>query len=534
MTSHLGRVLVVDDDPHFCDSAQVLLTAIGYTVFTAHSVYEGRQIAREERVHVAVLDVRMSDNPNRDDVSGLELAKELDPLIVKIMLTGFPDPHMIRSAFLEAAAFTFVTKDECPDGLLDELSRAFTEVVRINFDLRIDWQDIGLEAVAHAVEVKEGASPAVMAAELEELLRKLFYPAEEIRIAALIPPGSARSTSQSGAVLLKVQPRYRGSGAWGEPVVVKIAARDKIVTETRNYHRYVEGYMAGHRHTRLHQREETHLLGGILYMLVGSPIDDCMDLGSFYVQHSADEVVQVLKRLFIDTCSRWYTNRTSRQNQDLRQLYARALKLSVGKLETVLQELDIGEGVDSQVRRVRPPGFKARIPSPVDWLRRHPDLPAELSQCYTHGDLHSRNVLVDNTGQAWLIDFYRTGLGHLFRDLIELECDVKFVLLGVTDLPSLLRFEVALLKASEFGDIPTLPRFEEPELRKAFVVVLGIRRIASQLADPGADMLDYYQGLVLQTLTMIRLRHVLPPQKRHAYLAASLLCQRLDEWQKPM
>jgi hypothetical protein len=257
-----------------------------------------------------------------------------------------------------------------------------------------------------------------------------------------------------------------------------------------------------------------------------------MDLGTFYAHHSADEMVQVLKHLFVDTCHRWYANRTARQNQDLRDLYARALKLSVEKLKAVVQDLGIREGADSAASRQRLPGLKAKIPSPLDWLRRHPNLLAEVSRCYTHGDLHSRNVLVDTTGQAWLIDFYRTGLGHLFRDLIELECDVKFVLLDVADLASLFRFEVALLKASEFGDIPTLPRFDEPELRKAFIVVLGIRRIASQLADSGADMLDYYQGLVLQTLTMIRLRHVLPSQKLHAYLAASLLCQRLDEWQK--
>jgi hypothetical protein len=43
-------------------------------------------------------------------------------------------------------------------------------------------------------------------------------------------------------------------------------------------------------------------------------------------------------------------------------------------------------------------------------------------------------------------------------------------------------------------------------------------------------MLDYYQGLLLQTLAMIGRRHIGPLKKRHAYLAASLLCQRLDHW----
>jgi hypothetical protein len=67
-------------------------------------------------------------------------------------------------------------------------------------------------------------------------------------------------------------------------------------------------------------------------------------------------------------------------------------------------------------------------------------------------------------------------------------------------------------------------------LKKAFGVVQGIRHIVGILADPGADMLDYYQGLLLQTLAMIRLRHVTPAKKQHAYLAAALLCERLEEW----
>ncbi len=144
--------------------------------------------------------------------------------------------------------------------------------------------------------------------------------------------------------------------------------------------------------------------------------------------------------------------------------------------------------------------------------------------------MHSRNLLVDRNRQAWLIDFYRTGRGHLFRDLIELESDVKFTLLDVTDLPSLLRFELALLSADHFNEAPTVPSFREPELKKAFRVVQGIRHIAGGLADPGADMLDYYQGLLLQTLAVIRLRHVTPEKKRHAYMSAALLVERLEDW----
>lgn len=526
MNAYPGRVLVVDNDPHFRDSVQVLLGANGYTVFAASTPAEARRIAKTERVHVAILDIRMESDPDRDDRSGLELAGKLDPLIVKIMLSGYADPRVVRSSFGEVSAFTFVEKEECPDRLLRELSRAFAEEVKINFDLSIRWQGIHLEEVAREIELKDEISSAVAEAEVEELLRKLFHQADEILVTPLIPVHQARSTSQSGAVLLKVERRYRDSGR-GAPVVVKLAARDKIAVEAGNYEQYVDGLIGGFRHTRLYSKVHTHLLGGIIYTLVGAPLEECVDLGTFYAEHPADQVIQVLESLFTQTCHHWYANRQARQTHDLIELYAKPLKLSADRLEAVLHEIGMSKGTRE---RQRIPGLKANIPDPIEWLREHPQLPTQASLCYTHGDLHSRNVLVDRNQQAWLIDFYRTGPGHIFRDLIEMECDVKFVMLDTTDLPGLLRFEAALLSASQFGDAPTLPRLQGPELRKAFVVVLGIRQIASGLAGPEADMLDYYQGLMLQSLAMIRLRHVPRLKKRHAYLAASLLRQRLETW----
>jgi CheY-like chemotaxis protein len=529
-TARRDRVLVVDNDPDFRRSLQRLLDAKGYRVFAVGTEFEARQVAAKERVHVAVLDIRLENDPYRDDMSGLVLAMQLDPIIVKIMLSAYPSVEVLRSTFGDVSAFAFVDKEEGPDKLLEELASAFTEQVRINFDLSIHWQGIRLEEVVREIEMESGPSAAVVQAEVQEVLCKLFYEADEIRVTRLIPIERVRSTSQSGAVLVKVQPRYQASG-WGLPVAVKLAGRDKIDTEATNYEQYVDRFITAFRHTGLYRKVQTHLLGGIIYTLIGTPLDECVDLGTFYTQHSAEELVELFNGLFVEMCQRWYANRRPRRTRDMMALYARPLKLSVERLETALAEAGFSDWAGGGEARHRVPGLKRRIVNPVEWLRRHPRLPAQASLCYTHGDMHSRNVLVDRDHRAWLIDFYRTGSGHLFRDLIELESDVKFTLLDVTDLPSLHNFESALLSADHFNDAPTIPSFQDPALKKAFHVVQGIRHIAGQLAEPGADMLDYYQGLLLQTLAMIRLRHVTPSKKCHAYLAASLLCERLDEWE---
>jgi CheY-like chemotaxis protein len=524
--AHPGRILVVDNDPDFRRSAQVLLKARGYTVFSAANQDQAMRIASRERVHVAVLDIRLESDPDHDDTSGLRLAEELDPLIVKIMLSAYPSFETARSTLGNALALAYVDKAECPDGLLEALEKAFSEKVKINFDLSIGWQGMDLDEVAHEIELESKPALAVLKEEVEEVLRKLFYESEKILVTQLIPSDRIHSTSQSGAVLMRVQPH---ENSWGPPTVVKLATRGMIATESENYKQFVDQRIGAFRYTGLRRVTETHLLGGIIYTLVGTPLEECVDLGTFYTQHSAEETVEVIKSLF-RICQPWYDNRKPRQTHDIVDLYARPLKLSVERLEAALAKAGTSEWTSGHGKRHKIPGLKGRYVNPIEWLRGHPSLPAWTSLCSTHGDMHSRNVLVDQNRQAWLIDFYRTGPGHLYRDLIELESDVKFTLLDVTDLPSLLRFELALLSADHFNDAPTIPSFEEPELKKAFRVVQGIRHIAGGLADPGADMLDYYQGLLLQTLAMIRLRHVTPSKKQHAYLAAALLFERLEEW----
>ncbi|NOK57759.1 MAG: hypothetical protein GFH27_549287n63 [Chloroflexi bacterium AL-W] len=47
-------------------------------------------------------------------------------------------------------------------------------------------------------------------------------------------------------------------------------------------------------------------------------------------------------------------------------------------------------------------------------------------QCLCHGDLHGRNILVDDHNRFWLIDFARVERSHALCDFVELETDIKF------------------------------------------------------------------------------------------------------------
>jgi len=62
----------------------------------------------------------------------------------------------------------------------------------------------------------------------------------------------------------------------------------------------------------------------------------------------------------------------------------------------------------------------------------------------THGDLNGKNILVDENGHPWLIDFFRTGPEHVLRDFVELEADIKFNYLESGDMEALYEFESSL------------------------------------------------------------------------------------------
>jgi len=54
------RVLVIDDDPDFCDFVRIVLSANGYEVHTAASTGEGLDVMRAHRPDLVIVDMMMS------------------------------------------------------------------------------------------------------------------------------------------------------------------------------------------------------------------------------------------------------------------------------------------------------------------------------------------------------------------------------------------------------------------------------------------------------------------------------------------
>ena len=105
-----GEILLVDDDPDFCDSLLIILENHGYTVRTAANGTEALEALKVKRPDLMILDVMMAT-----DTEGFDLAYELKKK------PGFKDlPIILLTSFLEKVRqegpdkFQHITGEEWP------------------------------------------------------------------------------------------------------------------------------------------------------------------------------------------------------------------------------------------------------------------------------------------------------------------------------------------------------------------------------------------------------------------------------------
>lgn len=113
------KILVADNDPVHLRTMKDFLKGKGYAVVVAGGVVEARRALQEGKVDLAILDVRLSEDTDAKDISGLTLARTLAPQIPKIVLTRYPTYTAVREALRSVrgrnpAAIDFVSK---PEGL---------------------------------------------------------------------------------------------------------------------------------------------------------------------------------------------------------------------------------------------------------------------------------------------------------------------------------------------------------------------------------------------------------------------------------
>jgi DNA-binding response OmpR family regulator len=534
-----GRILVVDDDDEWLRFLDKYLTAEGYRVDSAHSSAEAIACASKSLYHVAVLDIRLEEG-DPQNTEGMALLKYLADRGINrftniAMLSAHGDDRLIPEAFVKFGAVHFYSKRnfdilEFVTFLKEILSRS-NKRRPINLGLRIFWQGVaqpdllvrGVEIGGTAIGSAGSLSVDHAMDELDDLLCRLYSDARELVVMPLAP-------GRSGSGILKVLAVYE-EGNVARAEVVKFGDVEQIACESSNYGKYVGRFVGAGRTTSLRAKARTLHLGGICYSLLGTKVEDVKDFASFYGQNSVARVTEAIERLFDDTCAHWYAGRGQIGAVNLSYEYTRALGFTREKVENAIASLAPSVESGPQLR------FKGLDVSRtlVDPLRAlaHPDFVALTYRCTTHGDFNAHNILLDRAGDAWLIDFQRTGSSHILRDIAQLDSVVRFQLLPEEmSLPERLALEAALDEAGQSGqtgDAASTIAAVNGHVAKAFETVLKLRELANELisVNPIADMSEYYVALYYHAINFVRFSWAPSIQREHALLCASLLVDRL-------
>ncbi len=92
-------ILFVDNDPDFADTYLTFLKDKKYNVISAKNPNEAKEILVKQKIDIAIIDVRLFNDEDKNDLSGLDFARTEAPSVPKIILTGLY-PNIIQKTLM--------------------------------------------------------------------------------------------------------------------------------------------------------------------------------------------------------------------------------------------------------------------------------------------------------------------------------------------------------------------------------------------------------------------------------------------------
>lgn len=164
------KLLLVDDEKSILDSLYRFCRQRKWDALRANSGAEGLEVLKENTVDVIVSDMRM---PNMDGAEFLKQAKEIAPLSVRLLLTGYADIEAVASAVNDAKIYNYLSKP-WDEGMLETVIKSAIEAkhqeeerIRLERELAEKRQELEMLNLSLEGKVEERTK------ELEEAMQKI-------------------------------------------------------------------------------------------------------------------------------------------------------------------------------------------------------------------------------------------------------------------------------------------------------------------------------------------------------------------------
>jgi DNA-binding response OmpR family regulator len=541
------RIVFADNDAEFLDIGSKLLQQAGFVVHAAGSVAEAREILEKVWVHVAVLDIRLEDDKDEGDISGIELAKDvLYETIPKIIITNYPTYEHVKAALGPRLpdlppAVDFLAKKDGIEALIETIEKVSNTFAMINWSLRTHWEKQGLSYAALAEQLTSSRKTSYLvdyATEIEDLFRMLFAQYSQITVGRIL-------WQQHNRVALVVFAFSEGMP--GQQVVVTCGVKSSIQLERENISKLGNiGFLTGNMRP-VEQKNTLHYAANV-YELPGSDLESIRTFEDVYRQSNLREINNTLQNLVQHSLNMWYNKQRIGSSEDLVTMLWQRFNVKPHEdivIDLALQVKRISKnselvGLATIVRmpealQINPPGnLLYSFPDPVSWLSNAHliiaiNTPVLLAT--TLGNLRFDTILADSNGRTWLSDFSELAEGPILADFAALETSIKFDLAEGENLVDLHEFEQLLMAPERLdGRMETGP----VSLRKAMSVIQRVRSLAVSVC--GDDFRQYLLALAYHAIRRIlsyeaeikrARRDVLPAV--HACLSLGVILDRLSK-----
>lgn len=505
------RILYADNDRTHLDTRSELLEREGYQVVKAYSPDEAEKILERENIHLAILDIRLLNDDDEGDISGILLAKdERFRRIPKIMVTGYPTYEYVREVYGaliddEPVAYAFLSKKEGTKALIEAVNTAFNKALGINWDLRIVWDEKGFLSLPYLVLLfQRNLEPGLLlsrSSELEDLFRKLFPADEQITMVRI-------NWLQDGCACLSL---FSMNEDFTRQVIAVVGLNETITEKRKRIEKFIEQESAIFAKPC---HKVTQHFAGFAYNIQDTG-DGPLQVGSSFFSEATDKNIRTaLENLFRQAPYHTLQNdRPKISKSDLAASYRDRLGIKLDqqeyeKVHNIVQSLVNEMKPHFFVRDISLQGNEIEIiftngqiyrgPDPISALfnpQAFSNLPAATAT--TFGGITSDYLLIDQEGSVYPTDMSSLVESHILEDFVSLECEFHFDRVAISNLYTLWEFEKQLGESRSLNELLPIGNVE-PECRKGLAAIQSLRKLVSEKT--GTALEPYLISLFYYTL----------------------------------